>query len=79
MTVGPLAICLACKHLRSADTCAAYPDGIPRKILFEHWDHRLPYPGDRGMRFELARGKGHLLDGFEEVEKLLEELGSPRP
>lgn len=76
MTVGPLAICLACKHLRSADTCDAYPDGIPRKILLEHFDHRLPYPGDRGMRFELARGKDRLLESYEEVERILEELGT---
>ena len=74
MVVGPLAICLACKHLRSADTCNAYPDGIPGKILFEHFDHRLPYPGDRGARFEIARGKEYLLESFEEVEKILEQI-----
>lgn len=76
MIAGPLAICLACRNLRSADTCSAYPDGIPGKILFEHFDHRLPYPGDRGTRFEIARGKEHLLDSFEEVEKILEQIES---
>lgn len=74
MSVGPIAICLACKHLRSADTCVAYPDGIPGKMLFEHFDHREPYPGDRGIRFEVAEGRDHLLAGFEEVEKILERV-----
>ena len=74
MSVGPIAICLACRHLKSADTCIAYPDGIPGKMLFEHFDHRLPYPGDAGTRFEVAPGREHLLESFEEVEKLLEQI-----
>ena len=76
MIVGPLAICLACKRLRSANTCDAYPDGIPGRILFEHFDHRLPYPGDRGTRFDVACGKDYLLESFEEVERILEQIGS---
>lgn len=32
--------------------CDAFPDGIPRAIFFEYFDHRKPYPGDRGIRFE---------------------------
>ena len=46
------------------------------RILFEHFDHRLPYPGDRGTRFDVACGKDYLLESFEEVERILEQIGS---
>ncbi|MFC6935346.1 hypothetical protein ACFQHO_36910 [Actinomadura yumaensis] len=46
--------------------CAAFPDVIPRDIDRGGFDHRLPYPGDRGVRFELAEGKHDSLAGFEE-------------
>lgn len=43
-----------CKHNEAAGTCAAFPDGIPDAIFFGEHDHRLPYPGDRGIRWEPA-------------------------
>ena len=51
-------ICLQCRHLttdrsgKSDWTCNAFPTGIPEKILTARADHRKPYPGDHGIRFE---------------------------
>ncbi len=56
MTVVP--ICLKCAHLyrarggKSDWTCTAYPTGIPEEILVMKVDHRKPYRGDHGIRFE---------------------------
>lgn len=50
MTVIP--ICTSCKLLRKGMTCVAFPDGIPDQILFHGFDHRKPFEGDHGIRFE---------------------------
>lgn len=55
MTIAP--ICAYCKHLHTRmdrNSCAAFPDDIPKAILHMEHDHRLPYPGDHGIRFEKA-------------------------
>ena len=49
---APIPICWKCKHYRDDVTCAAFPQGIPAEILDSEADHREPYPGDQGMRFE---------------------------
>ena len=54
--------CLECKHRLPDWTCAAFPlvpPGIPVAILLGEHDHREPYPGDHGIRFEpKLRAKG---------------------
>jgi hypothetical protein len=49
--------CQLCIHLRQTGhgipwTCDAFPDGIPKAMIFYQHDHELPYPGDNGVRFE---------------------------
>jgi hypothetical protein len=59
--------CLNCAHYRGADfdvehtdsgsrmmawlACDAFPKGIPEKIRTGQHDHRLPFKGDRGVRY----------------------------
>jgi len=50
-------MCMSCTHLnRTANdkSCKAFPEGIPEEILTNQHDHHEPYPGDQGVRFELA-------------------------
>ena len=60
--------CMDCKHLTRGGslTCAAYPEGIPRTILLNEWDHRKPQPGDHDIQFAAMPGRRHYLDDYEE-------------
>ncbi len=51
--------CVFCKHLRDGRSCDAFPapDSIPMEIWIGDSDHREPYPGDRGIRFEMTPGR----------------------
>lgn len=48
-------ICLNCWHFnkndREANTCEAFPDGIPRSILDSELEHREHINGDHGIQF----------------------------
>jgi len=45
--------CLTCAHYRLGGSCDAF-ERIPKAIFTGTFDHRKPYPGDRGVRW---RGK----------------------
>lgn len=45
-------LCASCVHLEPDLTCKAFPDGIPDAIADGDADHREPYTGDQGVRFE---------------------------
>ncbi len=67
-TVSP-PICLYCKHLRKDGlTCEAFPERIPQTILESEHDHRKPYNGDKGIRFDSTGAKGdrYVAEMFEE-------------
>jgi hypothetical protein len=62
---GAIPHCGDCRHLRSHSTgrlvCEAFPLAIPKAILEGRFDHRKPYPGDDGIRFEpVARSREEL-------------------
>lgn len=52
----PSSQCEHCKHwadrLKRRKVCSAFPSGIPDEIFWWEFDHRNPYPGDNGIRFE---------------------------
>jgi hypothetical protein len=57
MTIDPQ--CTSCRHLDRVAMaslhimrCTAYPEEIPREIAGNKHDHRKPFPGDHGIRFE---------------------------
>tara|TARA_R100000426_G_scaffold73480_2_gene51286 strand:- start:783 stop:989 length:207 start_codon:yes stop_codon:yes gene_type:complete len=61
-TVPELPQCFDCVHRRfgsglllddiEVGICIAFPDGVPLVIWTNEFDHRNPYPGDGGIRFE---------------------------
>jgi hypothetical protein len=56
---GPAPMCVSCTRFRRAAlglTCDAYPAGIPEGIYMNKVDHRVPQPGDRGLRYDPEPG-----------------------
>ena len=58
--------CISCAHYRLNLKCDAFPHGIPNPILEDEHDHRKPFFGDNGVRFELAEG---MKNPFEDGEQ----------
>ena len=44
--------CAICKHYRTDNKCAAFPNGIPSEIANGQLLHIKPYPGDNNIQFE---------------------------
>lgn len=50
---GFVSQCSRCKHkAMNGPSCAAFPEKIPDIILNGSFDHRLPFDGDMGIRFD---------------------------
>ena len=69
MTTPPPPLCDACELRAARDdgpgwACAAFPGGIPEEISVGGFDHRRPYPGDGGVRFQLAAGQEERLAAY---------------
>ncbi|TDC73621.1 hypothetical protein [Actinomadura sp. 7K507] len=45
--------------------CDAFPDRVPNEIYRAGFDHRQPFEGDRGIRFELRPGGERALAAYE--------------
>ncbi|MBB4772814.1 hypothetical protein [Actinomadura livida] len=45
--------------------CDAFPEGVPNEIYRAGFDHRNPFEGDRGIRFELRPGGERALAAYE--------------
>ncbi len=75
--------CYNCKHLFPFDRtrergCAAFPDQeIPADIRKNRHDHRQPYPGDHGIRFEPSESAIRL--GLISPDPPYDHLTLPRP
>lgn len=53
--------CLSCDLFKLDHTCRAFICGIPDDIFEGDFDHRNPYPGDDGHRYQKrpkSSGKG---------------------
>lgn len=56
--------CITCKHKwPGALQCNAFPDGIPVEIVTGEHDHRKPFDGDGGIRYEPAEPEAGRTDG----------------
>lgn len=67
----PIVQCAFCRHFKSGrregNFCTAFPfpPGIPQEIIDGEYDHRNPYPGDNGVRFEPLPGERHPMEDSE--------------
>jgi hypothetical protein len=72
LTTTVIPICAACDRYRSWTmenedaSCDAFPDGIPREIIEQGFDHRKPFQGDQGIRFRLMSEAEDKLRAYEQ-------------
>ena len=62
MVTRPGGMCYTCVQANDLEvyppTCKAFPQRIPKEIMFDGFDHTKPYPGDGGIRYAPKRRKG---------------------
>lgn len=48
-------MCIGCERFNRSNidlfSCEAFPDGIPKEIVRNLFDHRIAFPGDGGLTF----------------------------
>jgi hypothetical protein len=71
LPIYPVSMCLVCKYYRKAQRCEAFPLRIPQPILIGKYDHRKPYKGDHGIKFQPKEGVSN-----DELETILGVFGS---
>jgi hypothetical protein len=70
MTDILMPLCIFCRYLKEGQVrCEAFPEGIPDDLLFAMSDHREPYEGDHGIRFELKPGEEGRLEEWLALER----------
>ena len=71
--------CAFCKHLQGQKgatlVCAAFPQGVPLEIIDNEVDHREPYLGDHGIRWEQSESSLQRTGPID----LFTETGRPEP
>jgi hypothetical protein len=58
--------------------CEAFPERVPHEIYIGQFDHRRPYPGDNGIRFEPAEDSESTLRAYENSVRLRQEREARR-
>ncbi|MCX6082013.1 MAG: hypothetical protein NTW32_21000 [Chloroflexi bacterium] len=54
--------------------CAAFPEGIPKDLIYSDKIHNAPYPGDHGITFEQNPKKS-----FFNIEEFAENMKGEYP
>ena len=76
--------CEGCAHRLGPGRCTAFPDGVPGAIVSGQHDHRAPYPGDGGIRYQerlysTAEAAEYLGMSVSAVKYHVHTMGNLRP